>query len=294
MNVKADANNRTMAWRLIPLVVAAMVSAACGQSPGPQTSGEHGGADPGLAHVHGLGVDPADGTLYAASHHGAFRLPANSQAERVGDRRQDTMGFTVAGARHFLGSGHPDPRDTGQPVHLGLIESTDAGQTWRSLSLAGKADFHALEAEHGLVYGWDSQTRQLMVSADRQNWDRRARLPLADFAVHPAQRDELLATTPQGLARSVDGGRTFTPVQAAPSLMLLDWPAADTLYGVAPDGSVHVSSDGGAGWVRRGQVPGRPQAVAANGINEVYVATETGIHTSSDGGRTFTLRQPVN
>lgn len=30
--------------------------------------------DPGVTHVHGLGIDPADGTLYAATHHGVFRI----------------------------------------------------------------------------------------------------------------------------------------------------------------------------------------------------------------------------
>jgi hypothetical protein len=288
------AGRHAVAWRLVVLAVTVVVSTACGQTTGPQAGGDHDGHDPGLAHVHGLGIDPADGALHAASHHGLFRIPAGGPAVRVGDGRQDTMGFTVIGPHHFLGSGHPDPRATDQPANLGLIESTDAGRTWRTLSLAGQVDFHALEAEHGLVYGWDSQSRQLMVSDDRQDWDRRAELPLADLAVHPANRDELLATTRQGPARSTDGGRTFAPVQAAPVLQLADWPAADALYGIAPDGSVHVSTDGGTGWERRGQVPGQPQAMTTDGVSEVYVATETGIHASSDGGRTFTLRQPLD
>lgn len=271
-----------------------LLLAACGQATAPRGGGDGGGFDPGLAHIHGLGVDPADGTLYAASHHGVFQIPIDGAPRRITDRRQDTMGFTVVGPRHFLGSGHPDPRATDQPPHLGLIDSTDAGQTWQTLSLAGKADFHALEARHGLVYGYDSQTRQLMVSADQKTWDRRAQLPLADFAVHPTNPDELLATTRQGLARSTDGGRTFTPVQGAPILQLVDWPTGDTLYGIDPDGLVHVSGDGGADWERRGQPPGQPGAMTTHRSTEVHVATDTGIHTSVDGGRTFTLRTPVN
>lgn len=270
-----------------------VVLAACGQATAPRGGEDDGGSDPGLAHIHGLGVDPADGTLYAAGHHGVFRVPTDGAPERIADRRQDTMGFTVVGPRHFLGSGHPDPRATDQPPHLGLIDSTDAGQSWQTLSLAGRADFHALEARHGLVYGYDSQTGQLMVSADRTNWDLRAQLLLADFAVHPTNRDELLATTREGLARSTDAGRTFAPVQGAPVLQLVDWPARDTLYGIAPDGTVHASVDGGATWERRGQAPGRPGAMTTHG-GEVYVATDTGIHSSVDGGRTFSLRTPMN
>ncbi|PXY28242.1 F510_1955 family glycosylhydrolase [Prauserella muralis] len=272
-------------------VIAAVALAGCGQT-GEQAADNEADAAPTLGHVHGLGVDPADGTLYAASHYGVFRLPDQGDPELIADRQQDTMGFTIVGPRHFLGSGHPDP-DEDLPPHLGLIESTDAGQTWKSLSLSGETDFHALEAKHKLVYGYDSQTQQLMVTADRQNWDRRARIALADFTVHPTNADTLLATTEEGPARSTDGGRTFAAMAEAPVLLLLGWPAEGTLIGIDPDGRVHTSKDGGASWSAAGQVPGAPQALATNGNSEVYVATETGIHASRDGGRTFTLRQAL-
>ncbi|SFB56529.1 hypothetical protein SAMN05216266_1205 [Amycolatopsis marina] len=200
------------------------------------------------------------------------------------------MGFTIVGQEHFLGSGHPDPEEADQPNPLGLIESTDGGRTWESVSLAGEVDFHALEAEHGLVYGYDSQSQQVMVSNDRENWDRRASLAMADFAVHPGDPEELLATTQQGLARSTDGGRTFAPVPGAPLMVMVDWSAEGGVVGVDPDGGVHSSSDGGTTWAQRGQVGGAPQAVSTSGPADVYVATESGIHASQDAGRTFTLR----
>jgi hypothetical protein len=89
------------------------------------------GEAPGVSHVHGLGVDPGDGTLFAATHYGTFRILREGAAERVGDSLQDTMGFTVVGPNHFLGSGHPDVEglQAGQPGLLGLIESTDGGAT---------------------------------------------------------------------------------------------------------------------------------------------------------------------
>jgi hypothetical protein len=107
--------------------------------------------DPGVSHVHGLGVNPADGTVYVATHTGTFRLTADGKAERVGDSYQDTMGFTVAGPDRFLGSGHPDAEGfrRGQPPRLGLIESTDAGVNWTSLSLSGEVDFHGLPPPTG-------------------------------------------------------------------------------------------------------------------------------------------------
>jgi hypothetical protein len=273
-----------------------MALAGCGQAGQQAASPPEPAADQAeavrLAHVHGLGINPADGDLYAASHYGVFRLSADGAPEQIAGLSQDTMGFTVVGPDHFLGSGHPDPSETDQPPHLGLIESTDAGQAWRSLSLAGEADFHALEAKHGQVYGYDSQTRQIMVSADKTTWDPRARLALADFAVSPDNPAELHATTQQGPARSSDGGRSFSPVAGAPLLVLLDWPATDRLVGVAPDGTVHTSTDGGTGWTVTGRVPGQPEAITTHGA-EVYVATDSGIYRSADNGATFSLLQPL-
>ena len=87
----------------------------------------------GVVHVHGLGVDPGDGALYAATHSGLFRLPEQGQAERIANRSQDTMGFSVVGPGRFIGSGHPDPlEDRVRPPLLGLIVSTltGGGNSW--------------------------------------------------------------------------------------------------------------------------------------------------------------------
>ncbi|MEU9237627.1 hypothetical protein [Streptomyces subrutilus] len=147
-------------------------------------------ADPGTGHLHGLGVDPADGALYAAGHLGVFRLtPAG--AVRVADRYQDTMGFAVTGPQTFLASGHPSPTDpTATSPHLGLIRSTDAAQTWTTVSAAGEADFHS-------------------------SWTERGRLPEGArptvlTAVSPTHL--LAADTSDAVHESKDGGRTWTTV----------------------------------------------------------------------------------
>ena len=272
-----------------------LAQAAAGSDTGPTTTGALPPADfpePGIAHVHGLGVDPADGALYAATHFGLFRLPEDgSEATRVANRYQDTMGFTVVGPRTFLGSGHPDFRED-LPPRLGLIESTDAGQSWQPLSLRGEADFHALQAAHGNVYGYEAGSGAFMVSSDREQWETRSTLALRDFAVSPTDPDTVLATTERGLAHSTDGGRTWTAVRA-PVTAVLAW-SGDSLYGLGPDGSVHVSPDGGASWTERGSAGGPPEAVTVDdrdGGEVLYVAVaERGILQSTDGGHTFSPR----
>jgi hypothetical protein len=252
------------------------------------------GADPGVAHVHGLGINPADGALIVATHYGSFRIPAGSEeAVRLGGSFQDTMGFTVAGPDHFLGSGHPDVQGirSGQPTRLGLIESTDGGLTWTGLSLGGEVDFHGLAVAHDRVYGWDSGTGRFMVSDNRVDWDTRSTVDLYAFAVDVDHPDHVIGAGADGLLDSTDGGRTWRNI-GGPQLAALSWEAAAGLWGVDPGGAVW-HRDGGE-WQRVGALPGEPQAILAT-ADALYAAAHdddgvTGIYRSTDDGRTWDLR----
>lgn len=272
----------------------ALVLSACGApAPTAPATSAPGGDHATLSHVHGLGINPADGELYAATHHGVFRVPEQGEAVRIGPHARDTMGFTVAGPDLFLASGHPDPAEADMPPHLGLVESSDGAASWRTVSLGGEVDFHALEAKHDRVYGYDSQSGTLMTTTDRRTWDKRSDVALADIAISPENAETLLATTQDGPALSTDGGRTFGVIEGAPLLLLVDWPSRDRLVGVAPDGAVHVSGDGGKTWSRRGEVPGSPQALTTSGKSDIYVAAGDAIHRSADNGKTFGVLHPL-
>lgn len=247
-----------------------------------------GGQAARIEHIHGLGIDASDGMLYAAAHNGVFAVPDNGVATRAGDGEQDTMGFTIAGPKHFLGSGHPGPGQDG-PRQLGLIESTDAAATWQTRSLPGQADFHALRYAHHTVYGHNSTTGQLIVSTDKTSWQTQSSIALRDFVVSPAEANLLLATTAQGVVRSTDHGRTWTPA-GGPPLMLLDWPQPDRLWGITSGGEIFTSADSGQTWNRTGAAPGQPTAWTTNG-DTIYVAVHTGaIMQSSDRGATWSVR----
>ena len=238
-----------------------------------------------LSHVHGLGINPADGQLHIATHDGVFRL--DDEVRQVSDQVHDFMGFTVVGPDHFRASGHPSPADEtlrreGRPPLLGLIESTDGGRTWESLSLLGEVDFHALTAAHGQVYGFSSTTGDFMVSSDGVSWDTRSQLPMADFAVNPADADHIVATTADGPVESVDGGRTWE-VAEGPVVAFLDWHAERGLWGLTSDAAVVEQTS--AGWQQRGQLPGRPEALLV-ADDALYAAANDGtttIHRSTDG-----------
>ncbi|SDY80765.1 BNR/Asp-box repeat-containing protein [Modestobacter sp. DSM 44400] len=259
-----------------------LLLAGCGaeQAGGAQTSEQ----DVSLEHVHGIGVDPADGALYAGTHHGLVHVSPDGELTRVADRVQDYMGFTVVGPEHYLASGHPGDGQPG-PGDLGLIETTDGGQTWTTLSLAAEADFHALDAADGMIYGYSGG--QLLVSEDGVDWTDRGSMRIADLAVDPNDPRRVLATTEQGLVLSEDAGENFTGVPGSPVLVVVDI-ALDggSAAGVAPDGTVHVSTDGGLTWERRGDVGGPPEALTVDGQG-VYVAVEGAILASTDGGANF-------
>jgi hypothetical protein len=283
------------AWMLAAAAVAlafAVVAALIGR--GSSTDAEAVGGAAAVSHVHGLGVNPGDGELYAATHHGVFRVPEGGDAELVGVPR-DTMGFTIVGDDHFLASGHPafrgDPLfERGLPPLLGLIESLDGGRTWQPRSLFGEADFHALAAVHGAIYGFDATSERFLVSADGETWDVRAHdLTLSDFAVDPDDPDRLVAMTDGGLVESGDGGRSWDRL-AGPAVVFLSWGAEEGLWGADSDGAVFTRTP--AGWEARGQLAGLPQALlVAEGRIHAAVSDghRTGIYVSDDGGRSWQL-----
>ncbi|WP_147427351.1 F510_1955 family glycosylhydrolase [Micromonospora globbae] len=265
----------------IALLVAAVIAVVTWRDEPPRSDAS---VSSGLSHVHGMAVNPADGQLYVATHHGVVRV-SETEAAYVGDGRQDTMGFTVIGPDHFLASGHPAPGQGG-PTHLGLIESTDGGRTWRSVSLAGQADFHALRSADGLTYGLDSTTGSLLASSDRLTWQARSTIAAYDIAVEPGQPEILLATTEQGLQRSTDGGRTWTPA-GGPATVLLHWADRDRLHGITDDGQILVSGDAATTWSSAGRVPAAPAAFTAHD-DTLFVATGDGrVLRSTDAGASW-------
>jgi hypothetical protein len=285
-------------WPLIGLLATALVAAACGGSDDGSRASEPSRpktGDPGPIHVHGLGINPADGALFVATHTGLFRAAEGERkARRVADRFQDTMGFSVVGPDRFLGSGHPDGRER-LPPFLGLIESRDAGRTWKPISLLGKRDFHVLEASGRRIYGFgsDFETKRaaLLVSDDRgRSWaERTPPEGLISLAIHPQDADRIVVSGEQGRYLSSDAGGGWRPLDGEPAL--LAWPTPGKLFAVAADGSLARSGDAGRSWSELGNVGGRPAAFEAESGQELYLALHDGtVMHSTDGGSTWSMR----
>ncbi|KMO75556.1 F510_1955 family glycosylhydrolase [Mycolicibacterium chlorophenolicum] len=277
------------ALRILAVSLTAALVAACSSN----TVDSKPAMVPGMVHIHGLGINPADKRLYVATHYGLFRAGEGQASQRVGDLAQDFMGFTVTGNDEFLASGHPDPSDRSQPPHLGLIRSDDAGQSWESLSLKGSADFHALEYRHDRIYGHDSQSGRVLISTDERSWQQRAEIAAYDLAASPADADDILATTRQGLLRSTDGAVTFDVVAGAPTLVFVSWPDSGPLIGVDAQGTLYTSNDSRI-WQAQHRLNAKPQALLAAGNRQVYVATDTAIYQSGDNGATVSVLSTID
>lgn len=278
----------------LALLAATSFLAACGDDESPSAgAGKDSAAQqgPAMEHIHGLGINPADGRLFIATHNGLFAAARDqTRPEQVGETEQDVMGFSVVGADRFIGSGHPGP-DQDLPGNLGLIESRDAGKTWKNVSLLGDADFHVLQHSGDRIYGFDGTQGRLMVSRDGgRNWDER-KPPAGVFglAVDPKDSSRVVASTEDGIFISPNEGRRWQPLRED-TAGLLAWPARDRLYLVDGQGQLLLSSDAGANWQTQGSIGGQPAAFIAH-KDDLYAALADGaVKRSTDGGASWTVR----
>lgn len=271
------------------LVALVALLAGCGEDD----SGDGGDAAAFAAeasHIHGLGINPADGSLFIATHGGLFRAADDSSAPApAGDVGYDLMGFTVAGHDRFLASGHPGPGEGSSP-HLGLVESRDAGQTWTAVSLGGRADFHVLRAAGETIYGYDGLDGRLMVSTDGgASWQAKSPpTPLFDLAIDPRDPDRFVAASEAGL---YEGGRAGSWTQISESVGLLAWAKGGPLILVEGDGTVSAREDDGGTWRTVGSLPEVPVALNAASAQELYAALPDGtVLQSLDGGGSWSPR----
>lgn len=265
---------------------AVLLMSGCASEQPREPTAPSAGDEHLIGHVHGLGIDPADGTLYAAGHHGVFRIDEDGAPIRIADRWQDTMAFTVTGPHTFLGSGHPDLRED-LPPHLGLIESTDNAETWEPLSLQGEADFHALEVVGDRVFGYDSTSGRILTTTDRTSWEAVTAGQFVDLAPVTGKTDRVLATTGEGKLVEITLDGQTTAAAGAPTLVWIDTTPGGMIVGVAPGGEVYAADEATGEWDQRGTVSGQPSALDVT-EDAWHIATDSGIYASEDEGAGWT------
>lgn len=257
-------------------------SAAPSPSASPSRPRPTGSPRP-MGHVHGVGRDPVTGDVVLATHGGVFRLDPGGPTP-VGPV-VDLMGFAITPDGSYLGSGHPGT-ETDLPEPVGLIRSTDGGDTWTSLSRGGESDFHGLTAGSGLVAGFDGALR---ISEDGRSWTARS-VPAAPHVLAASpDGSRLLATTQTGLLSTTDAGRSWDPVATPELLVAVSWADDDTVAGVGVSGRLVLSEDAGRTWSTGPEALGVVTSLHASRTDdgvEVLAVVEDGVIRTSDLGRT--------
>ena len=179
--------------------------------------------------------------------------------------------------------------------HLVFTASRDGGATWSGIP----ADLPSLDI-HGFTRDPADPARMWAYLATGGLWEStdfgahwtqvRADNVIFPLAVREGSTTRLLGVDVNGLATSVDGGRTWTPLGTPPTYPmtgLAATPDGRTVYAGAPDG-LFRSDDGGRTWVPTGY-RGSAFAIATtpDGKTVAVVSRETEFLRSADSGMTW-------
>lgn len=298
--------NRRRSKRLPTAALAALgatlVLVGCATAPEGDSTEAPTSAPEAFQHIHSLMADPQQGDLLVGTHAGLYELTfetgGTATAEGpIGGLDFDPMGFTMRDGVAYA-SGHPGPTTPGTfgSPNLGLIRSTDQGETWSNISLTGQTDFHdlavgpqATDGGEGTIYGLDTSKQALQLSFDGgTTWSDGAELVARDLTADPATPGTVYATTEDGFAVSTDDGESFTVDPDAPPLFLVSIdPGTGAFAGVDTSGTVWTRDASGT-WVSGGAVTGTPQALTISG-DRIFVADDRGIAFTDDVGETWTI-----
>ncbi len=178
-------------------------------------------------HIHGLGFSADGRELFVPAHDG-FRVFAGGRWRVPTELPiNDYMGYSPIDTG-FYSSGHPQP-GPGRINPLGLVKSTDGGQTLTTLDFEGESDFHLMSAGYvnHAVYIFNPEPNSKLPAGfhysldDGQTWESMGAQgsvgrPI-QIAVHPTEAQTVALATESGLFLSNDYGNTFAQIsQTAP------------------------------------------------------------------------------
>jgi photosystem II stability/assembly factor-like uncharacterized protein len=234
-------------------------------------------------HVHGLGIDPSDpNVLYIATHGDFYKSVNGGTPVKVDKQRADYMAFNAPQTEgvSLYASGHPA---TGG--NMGLVKSTDGGQTWQLVStvLDPPVDFHAMsvsKSDPNIIIGFDSGGRGLFKTTDAGNtWDK-FDYPgryVTSLAISPSDPNLIFAGISDGIYQSNDGAASWTQLNQYKGIgvMALALDADGSLYASTKESGLAKSSDLGKTWESINRPPDNLTAtsIAVDSQNKIiYVA----------------------
>ena len=207
---------RRLLWLLgtLAFVAATGVLAACGDDDARPPGAEERAVverAPVLEHIHGLGVNRAEGRLFIAAHNGLFAAASDdTRPERLADTSRTS--WVSPSPVATASSGRPSRGRAGPSGKSRADRVARCRQDWKNVSLLGDADVHVLQHSGNKIYGFEG------TQGRRGLWRQRAPLAAPQAArgrLRAGDRsDPLLARrglTENGLFISTDEGTPGGP-----------------------------------------------------------------------------------
>ncbi len=236
-----------------------------------------------VSHIHHVKV--VENKVLVLTHEGLYELVGKNDMKLVGKDKLDVMGFTTLGKALFA-SGHPS-QGSKMPNPIGLVKSLDGGSTWKAVSLVGKVDFHFLEGARSDLYGADSQTGNLIYSADSgKTWSTLGSNTFTDIAVSPDTSGMAIAINNSELLLTENAFKSTTKIKNGLKFTQVEWRNSG-LYGLSGS-ALYKSTNSGKTWTKLNTFKGVPGILSASD-QMMLVTVGSDIYTSSNAGKKFKI-----
>ena len=234
-----------------------------------------------VSHIHHVKV--VENKVLVLTHEGLYELVSKNDMKLIGKDKIDVMGFTTLGKALFA-SGHPS-QGSKMPNPIGLVKSLDGGSTWKAVSLVGKVDFHFLEGARSDLYGADSQTGNLIYSADSgKTWSSLGSNSFTDIAVSPDTSGMAIAINNSELLLTENAFKSTTKIKNGLKFTQVEWRNSG-LYGLSGS-ALYKSTNSGKTWTKLNTFKGVPGILSASD-QMMLVTVGSDIYTSSNAGKKF-------
>ncbi|MGE6536767.1 F510_1955 family glycosylhydrolase [Bacillus luti] len=171
-----------------------------------------------IEHIHGIGYAGNMPGVSIATHSG-IKVYQNGKWFETKTELHDYMGFQAT-KNGFFASGHPEP-GANLKNPLGLMKSSDGGNTLEKLAFYGESDFHNLAVGYNTeaIYLYNERPNSKLQQGfhfstnNGQDWKTSKLKGLSStihsFSVHPDQASVVAVSAKDGVYLSTDYGNTF-------------------------------------------------------------------------------------
>ncbi|MED0874358.1 F510_1955 family glycosylhydrolase [Bacillus mobilis] len=171
-----------------------------------------------IEHIHGIGYAGNVPGVSIATHSG-IKVYQDDKWFETKTELHDYMGFQAT-KNGFFASGHPE-QGANLKNPLGLMKSSDGGNTLEKLAFYGESDFHNLAVGYNteVIYLYNERPNSKLQQGfyfstnNGQDWKNSKLKGLSStihsFSVHPDQPSVVAVSAKDGVYLSTDYGNTF-------------------------------------------------------------------------------------